>query len=96
MLIMQSTTGTSRPGEMDAKPAWKPLNDMNGVSGHAFIGAIPFLSAAQMTDNRLARATLYLASAVDRSIKDTSGNYSYQLQPIPLADGAGIGLLVRR
>jgi len=27
---------------------WNPLNDVNGVSGHAFIGAVPFLTIARM------------------------------------------------
>lgn len=32
------------------------------VSGHAYVGAVPFLTAAQMTDNPYAKATFYALS----------------------------------
>ncbi len=51
MLLMQFVTGASRPGEQPYNSAWKPFQDNNGVSGHAFMGSIPFLTAAQMTDS---------------------------------------------
>lgn len=34
----------------------------HAVSGHAFVGAVPFLTAAQMTDNPYAKATFYALS----------------------------------
>lgn len=59
LLIMQRATGGSRPGETTAESDWVPMADSNGASGHAFMGAVPFLSAAQMTDNKWAAASLY-------------------------------------
>lgn len=51
MLAMQKVTGASRPvDEQDYHSDWNPFKDKNGVSGHSFGGAIPFLSAALMYD----------------------------------------------
>lgn len=63
MLLMQVVLGASRPGETDTNSRWKPFDDVNAVSGHAFMGAVPFITAAQMTESRAARACLYLGSA---------------------------------
>jgi hypothetical protein len=64
MLAMQWVTGASRPGETSGGSHWKPFDDSNGVSGHAFMGAAPFISAAKMTDAPLWKAGLYFASAL--------------------------------
>ncbi len=50
LLVLQNAIGASRPGESSAGSNWKPFQDNNGVSGHAFVGAVPFWTAAQMTD----------------------------------------------
>jgi len=50
-------TGASRPSEGDSK--WRPLKDSNGLSGHAFIGAVPFITAAKMNDNPYIKTILY-------------------------------------
>ena len=47
----QYITGASRPGE-DNGSSWAPFNDTNGVSGHAFVGAVPFLTLARMYDDK--------------------------------------------
>lgn len=60
--VMQVVVGSSRPGEGGSY--WRPFHDENGVSGHAFVGSIPFLTAASMTENRLCRYTLIAASAL--------------------------------
>jgi hypothetical protein len=62
MLAMQYLTGASRPGETSAGSHWKPFDDNNGVSGHAFMGAIPFITAAKMTENPWAKGTFYVLS----------------------------------
>jgi hypothetical protein len=62
MLLFQELLGSSRPGEGSSH--WDAFNDNNGVSGHGFIGAIPFLSAAMMTDNWLFKLPLYAASTL--------------------------------
>jgi hypothetical protein len=64
MFVMQRATGASRPGENDDDSRWRPFKDSNGVSGHAFVGAVPFLSAARMSNNRLLRYGLYAASTL--------------------------------
>lgn len=64
MLALQRLTGGSRPGENPSGSHWHPFQDNNGVSGHTFMGAIPFLSAAKQTDNRLLRAGFYAGSAL--------------------------------
>lgn len=64
MWVMQYVTGASRPDETPDGSVWRPLNDNNGVSGHSFIGAVPFLTIAAMNpDNAWVRYPAYLASA---------------------------------
>ncbi|MFM8892423.1 MAG: phosphatase PAP2 family protein [Planctomycetia bacterium] len=60
--VLQLATGASRPGEGSAGSQWHFFNDNNGVSGHAFVGAIPFLAAAEMVDNPFAKGSLYVCS----------------------------------
>jgi len=62
LYVLQWATGASRPGETSAGSYWKPFQDYNGVSGHAFAGAIPFLAAADMVESPLAKGTLYVCS----------------------------------
>jgi hypothetical protein len=45
----QIISGGSRPSEnREHGSAWRPFKDNNGVSGHAFVGSIPFLTLAEM------------------------------------------------
>ena len=61
--VLQLATGASRPlEESSAGSQWKPFTDDNGVSGHAFVGAIPFLAAADMVENPVAKGALYVCS----------------------------------
>ena len=53
LVVGQMVTGGSRPGETVHGSDWHFWQDNNGVSGHAFMGAIPFLAASELTDNRL-------------------------------------------
>jgi len=64
MLFMQGLLGGSRPGEDPVGSGWKAFDDNNAVSGHAFMGAVPFITAAQMSDRPLARAALYACSTL--------------------------------
>ena len=50
LLAMQYFTGGSRPMESEWGSAWRPFQDTNGASGHAFMGALPLLTAAEMID----------------------------------------------
>jgi hypothetical protein len=63
LLATQWTTGGSRPGETNHKSHWRPFKDSNGVSGHSFAGAVPFLTIAKMYDeNKLLKYTALAAS----------------------------------
>jgi membrane-associated phospholipid phosphatase len=63
LLLAQFVTGSARPSEGSSH--WRLFNDGHGISGHSFIGAIPFLTAAQMfEDDPLPRYLLYAASAL--------------------------------
>lgn len=64
MLAMQYVTGASRPGETSSNAKWKPFQDNNGVSGHSFMGAIPFLAAAKMTDKPFFKLAFYAGSTL--------------------------------
>lgn len=64
MLALQYLTGASRPDETSTGSRWNPFHDNNGVSGHAAMGAVPFLSAAHMTENRPLRQLFYIASTL--------------------------------
>lgn len=62
LLAAQILSGASRPGESDHGSNWSPLSDENGASGHAFMGAVPLITAAQMTDRPFLKAAFYAAS----------------------------------
>lgn len=64
LLALQLATGGSRPGETSHGSEWEPLRDNNGVSGHSFMGALPFITAAKMSDSLPLKATFYAASAL--------------------------------
>ena len=56
--------GASRPGETVAGSRWRPFNDSNGVSGHAFVGAVPFLVAAKHAERPLVKVALIAGSTL--------------------------------
>ena len=64
MLFMQCCLGGSRPGEVSDGSYWRPFEDNNGVSGHAFVGAVPFMTAARMSENRLVKGCFYFFSTL--------------------------------
>ncbi len=59
--IGQIGLGSGRP-DMDASSHWSPGHGVHGVAGHAFVGAMPFLTAASMTDRFWLQAPLFAAS----------------------------------
>ncbi|MEX0669263.1 MAG: phosphatase PAP2 family protein, partial [Pirellulales bacterium] len=61
LYVLQLATGASRPSDGPGSQ-WHFFNDNNGVSGHAFVGAIPFLAAAEMVESPLLKGTLYVCS----------------------------------
>ncbi|MEK9658253.1 MAG: phosphatase PAP2 family protein [bacterium] len=64
MLMGQRVLGASRPGETSHGSHWRPFNDANAVSGHAFIGAVPFLVMAKLLDDYPAFSALAYAASV--------------------------------
>ena len=54
--ILQVGLGADRPEANDSR--WHPFRSEHGASGHAFVGAVPFLTAAAMTDEPLLKAVL--------------------------------------
>ena len=62
LVALAYVSGGQRPEE--GEPGWNPFDDYNGVSGHAFYGAVPIITAAQMTERRWLRLTLYAASVM--------------------------------
>ena len=65
VVLMQYVTGAARPSQPGDNSSWEPFKSTHGVSGHAFIGAIPFLTLASMYDEEwYIKYTLYVASTL--------------------------------
>jgi len=64
LIVMQQLTGGSRPTETDESSEWHPFRDNNGISGHAFMGSLPFITAAKMTENRAYKLLFYAGSTI--------------------------------
>ena len=83
LVATQLLTGASRPFELskhEHNSHWHPFQDNNGVSGHAFMGAIPFLSAAKMVENPWGRGVLYFSSTLPGLSRINDGaHYSSQV-----------------
>lgn len=64
VLALQRLTGAGRPDDPNNRYAseWQPLEFSNGVSGHAFIGSIPFLTVAGMQDDPWLDGVCFVAS----------------------------------
>jgi hypothetical protein len=60
--LLQIGLGGRRPG--DGGSDWQPFRYSVGASGHSFVGAVPFLTAAAMTDNPYWHFPLVAASCV--------------------------------
>lgn len=56
-LVLQRATGAERPDKNDSR--WKPFKSSHGLSGHAFIGAVPFIMAGRMEDNIYLKGMFY-------------------------------------
>lgn len=79
----QLLTGGSRPYELsktEHNSHWHPFQDNNGVSGHAFMGAIPFLSVAKMAENPWIKGGFYVISTLPGLSRINDGaHYSSQV-----------------
>lgn len=79
MFAMSRITGAGRPEEHDHGSKWRPLKGTNGVSSHAFIGAVPFIVAARMSDNKLLKYFFYAVSLAP-SFSRVNDNQHYASQ----------------
>jgi len=61
-LFIQYATGADRPEE--GSSGWKPFRGNNGLSGHAFTGAVPFITAAKMQDGAAMKSLFYALSVM--------------------------------
>lgn len=64
LIALQQLTGGSRPTESPENSEWHPFTDNNGISGHAFMGSLPFITAAKMSDRPMVKASFYAASTI--------------------------------
>lgn len=63
VLLLQVGLGSSRPEEGKGSH-WHPFKDNNGASGHSFMGSIPFLTTAKMTNHRWLKYSCYVGSTL--------------------------------
>lgn len=64
LILLQQLTGGARPEEVAEHSSWHPFRDNNGISGHAFMGSLPFITAAKMTDQVGYKLLWYAGSTV--------------------------------
>lgn len=67
LLGAQYVLGAARPSDrVEDGSQWEPLDfngsDTHAASGHAFVGALPFLSAAKMAEHWVTKSALYTTS----------------------------------
>ena len=78
-IIAQPLIGGSRPDENRGSD-WHPLQDSNGVSGHAFVGAVPFLTLAHMNDDNPYLKYLFYAASTLTALSRINNNDHYLSQ----------------
>lgn len=61
-VLLTHLAGSYRPTQGNSH--WHPFRSHHGVSGHAFYGAIPLLTGAEMAKNPWVKYTLYAASVL--------------------------------
>jgi len=64
LYFFQYALGGGRPTERNDSWRWTPFQDSNAVSGHSFLGAVTFVTAAQMCDEPFLKAGFYALSFV--------------------------------
>jgi len=82
LFLMQRLTGASRPGETENGSRWHPFEDDNGVSGHAFVGAVPFLTMAHMSRERASLKYLFYTLSTLSAWSRINDNKHYPSQAI--------------
>ena len=79
LLVTQVFTGASRPSEGRGS-AWRPFDNTHGVSGHAFVGAVPFLTIARMNDDNPWVKYLFYGASTLTAISRVNDNAHYLSQ----------------
>ncbi|MCF7962819.1 MAG: phosphatase PAP2 family protein [Pirellula sp.] len=74
-LFLQNATGASRPTEGIQSSAWHPFQDNNGVSGHAFVSSMPFITAAKMTNEPWKKSLWYVGSVIGPLSRINDGSH---------------------
>lgn len=64
LVFLQRAIGTGRPSMAEDNDRWDFWSYPNGVSGHTFMSAVPFITAAKMVDDPLLKAALYVGSGL--------------------------------
>ncbi len=74
VFVMQNLLGGDRP--MEGSTNWTPFYHDHAVSGHAFVGAVPFIMAAKMSDNLWAKIFFYTCSTFPAWSRMNDGMHS--------------------
>lgn len=74
VLVMQNVLGADRP--IYGSTRWTPFEHEHGVSGHAFVGAVPFIMAAKMTDRIWLKVLFYTCSTLPAWSRMNDGMHS--------------------
>ena len=61
---VQRGLGANRPSDPGPNPRWRPLADDNSASGHAFMGAVPWLTLARRLPQPALRTVSLVLSAL--------------------------------
>jgi len=72
--VLQYALGGDRP--VDGSSNWQPIRTHEGVAGHAFVGAVPFLTGAYMTDS-YALKTIFIAGSLYTPIARINDDRNY-------------------
>jgi len=62
--LYQNLLGSERPSANEKGSYWRPFHEDHAVSGHAFVGAMPFITAAQMVENPWLKGVFYVCSVL--------------------------------
>ncbi|MFC1492627.1 phosphatase PAP2 family protein [candidate division KSB1 bacterium] len=63
ILTSQLILGGARPTNGTGSKWWGNEHKFNGASGHTWVAAVPFITAAKMTENRVLKCLLFILSA---------------------------------
>jgi hypothetical protein len=72
--VLQYGLGGDRPP--DGSSYWQPIRTHEAVSGHAYVGAVPFLTAAYMTDSYALKA-LFVAGSLYTPVARINDDRNY-------------------